>query len=42
MLRPPMLAIDHVLVSASYQVLRTETADVGGSDHQAVNAILSR
>ena len=42
MLRPPMLAIDHVLVSASYQVRRTETADVGGSDHRAVIAILSR
>ena len=39
---PPMFAIDHVLVDQGYQVLRTETADVSGSDHRALIAILSR
>lgn len=39
---PPMLALDHVLVSDAFRVVSTETADVGGTDHRALVAILTR
>lgn len=38
---PPLLALDHVLVSDAFDVVATETAEVGGTDHRALVAILT-
>ncbi|MFA6576667.1 MAG: endonuclease/exonuclease/phosphatase family protein, partial [Nocardioides sp.] len=40
-LLPPMVAIDHVLVTDAWAVVSTETLDIDGADHRAVLATVA-